>query len=141
MNELSANTTTYTGDGYLAQVRATSLARVEALVGSASTPRESVRNEVNTRSTCWRAAQVDGGDPIDLTGEEVLCSRSDDTFQRHFDGELAYLGAHGSPAERAAPAPYPLPCPALMAKRLTSARAACRAVRLSFDPGTGPGSI
>lgn len=56
VNELSANTTTYTGDGYL--------------------------------------AQVDGGDPIDLTGEEVLCSRSDDTFQRHFDGELAYLGLY-----------------------------------------------
>lgn len=34
VNELSVNTTTYTGDGYLAQVRATSLASVEALRGS-----------------------------------------------------------------------------------------------------------
>ncbi len=36
---------------------------------------------------------IDGGDPILLNGNVVLCSRSDATSERHFDGKLAYLGA------------------------------------------------
>jgi len=34
---------------------------------------------------------VDGGDPMQLTGSIILCSRSDDPSERHFDGDLAYL--------------------------------------------------
>jgi len=34
---------------------------------------------------------VDGGDPMNLTGNIILCSRSDDPSERHFDGYLAYL--------------------------------------------------
>lgn len=34
---------------------------------------------------------VNGGAPLNLTGNIVLCTRSDDPAQRHFDGNLAYL--------------------------------------------------
>ena len=34
---------------------------------------------------------VDGGDAMNMTGSIVLCSRSDDPSERHFDGNLAYL--------------------------------------------------
>ena len=38
------------------------------------------------------ALHIDGGDPLQLTGNMVLCSRSDDSGgERHFDGDLAYL--------------------------------------------------
>lgn len=35
--------------------------------------------------------QVDGGDPLVLDGNPVLCARSDDPVGRHYDGELAHL--------------------------------------------------
>lgn len=34
---------------------------------------------------------VDGGAPLNLTGNIVLCTRSDDPGERHFDGNLAYI--------------------------------------------------
>lgn len=37
---------------------------------------------------------VDGGDPMNLTGSIVLCSRSDDPSDRHLDGNLAYLSLY-----------------------------------------------
>ena len=40
------------------------------------------------------AAQIDGGDPILLDGQIFLCSRADDPAERHYDGELAYLGLY-----------------------------------------------
>ena len=40
--------------------------------------------------------QVTGGGPMQLTGDVILCSRSDDDSQRHFDGKLAYLGLYGT---------------------------------------------
>ena len=36
--------------------------------------------------------QVTGGGPMLLSGNVVLCSRADADTQRHFDGQLAYLG-------------------------------------------------
>ncbi len=41
--------------------------------------------------------QVDGGDPMQLDGTLVLCVRSDDPSERHFDGKLAYLGLYDTP--------------------------------------------
>eukprot|EP00887_Chlorella_sp_A99_P005410 scaffold1.g5410.t1 len=35
--------------------------------------------------------QVTGGGPAQLTGNVILCSRSDASAERHFDGQLAYL--------------------------------------------------
>ncbi len=40
---------------------------------------------------CW---QIDGGDPMLLDGNVVLCVRSDDPGGRHFDGQLAHLGMY-----------------------------------------------
>jgi hypothetical protein len=40
------------------------------------------------------APQIDGGDPILLDGNVVLCVRSDDPEGRHYDGRLAYLGLY-----------------------------------------------
>ena len=37
---------------------------------------------------------VNGGNSMDLPSSVHLCSRFDDDPQRHFDGQLAYLGAH-----------------------------------------------
>ncbi|KAL4426385.1 hypothetical protein ABPG77_004679 [Micractinium sp. CCAP 211/92] len=39
---------------------------------------------------------VDGGDPILLDGNPVLCARSDDPSGRHYDGRLAYLSLFDS---------------------------------------------
>ncbi|KAL4430893.1 hypothetical protein ABPG75_006149 [Micractinium tetrahymenae] len=39
---------------------------------------------------------VDGGDPILLDGNPVLCARSDDPSGRHYDGQLAYLSLFDS---------------------------------------------
>lgn len=38
--------------------------------------------------------QIDGGDPLLLDGNVVLCSRSDDPAGRHYDGRLAYLSLY-----------------------------------------------
>ncbi|EFN59099.1 hypothetical protein CHLNCDRAFT_137883 [Chlorella variabilis] len=37
---------------------------------------------------------IDGGDPMLLDGNVVLCVRSDDPGGRHYDGQLAHLGLH-----------------------------------------------
>lgn len=36
--------------------------------------------------------QPNGGAPVLLSGNVVLCSRADANSERHFDGQLAYLG-------------------------------------------------
>lgn len=43
-----------------------------------------------TKTGDW-LTQVDGGDPMQLTGEIVLCSRDNVTQDRHFSGSLAHL--------------------------------------------------
>lgn len=43
--------------------------------------------------------QIDGGDPMVLDGDVVLCARSDDPSGRHFDGRLAYLGLYDAALE------------------------------------------
>ena len=42
-------------------------------------------------SAAW-LLQITGGNPMNLTGNVVLCSRADADSERHFDGKLAYLG-------------------------------------------------
>lgn len=52
-------------------------------------------------SPCPRPArinlQVDGGNPLLLDGDVVLCARGDDPAGRHFDGRLAYLSLYDVP--------------------------------------------
>lgn len=40
--------------------------------------------------------QPNAGQPMDLSGNIVLCSRADGNATRHFDGKLAYLGEWAS---------------------------------------------
>lgn len=42
---------------------------------------------------------MDGGDPVLLDGNPVLCARSDDPSGRHYDGQLAYLSLHDTALE------------------------------------------